>query len=100
MPARSPAGDRPITASLKARIEALQTQLAKLETGERGRGGVGSPGRAKSRYHHVRLVSVAAGVGLLPFAPVDWVDIVDAAPIPLAFDLRATRHRQMIEQAR
>jgi hypothetical protein len=29
-----------------------------------------------------------------------WVDKVDAAPIPLAFDLRATRHRQMIEQVR
>ena len=29
-----------------------------------------------------------------------WVDIVDSAPIPLAFDLRATRHRQMIEQVR
>jgi hypothetical protein len=25
----------------------------------------------------------AAGVRLLPFAPFDWVDIVDAAPIPV-----------------
>ena len=30
----------------------------------------------------------------------DWVDIVHAAPIPLAFDLRATRRCQMIEQVR
>jgi Histidine kinase-, DNA gyrase B-, and HSP90-like ATPase len=30
----------------------------------------------------------------------DWVDIVYAAPIPLAFDLRATRRCQMIEQVR
>jgi hypothetical protein len=37
---------------------------------------------------------------LLPFAPVDWVDIVDAAPIPLAFDPRAPRHRQMVEESR
>jgi hypothetical protein len=42
--------------------------------------------------------AVAAGIGLLPFAPADWADIVDAATIPLAFDLLATRHRQMIEQ--
>jgi hypothetical protein len=41
-----------------------------------------------------------ARVRVLPFAPFDWIDIVDAAPIPLAFDLRATRHRQMIEQVR
>jgi hypothetical protein len=31
MPARSPAGHHPVTASLKARIEALQAELAKLE---------------------------------------------------------------------
>jgi hypothetical protein len=42
--------------------------------------------------------AVAAGIGLLPFAPADWADIVDAATIPLAFDRLATRHRQMIEQ--
>ena len=31
MPARSPAGDHPITATLKARVEALQAELAKVE---------------------------------------------------------------------
>jgi hypothetical protein len=31
MPARSPAGDRAITATLKARVEALQAELAKVE---------------------------------------------------------------------
>jgi chromosome segregation ATPase len=31
MPARSPAGDRPITATLKARVEALQAELTKIE---------------------------------------------------------------------
>jgi chromosome segregation ATPase len=31
MPARSPAGDRPITATLKVRVEALQAELAKIE---------------------------------------------------------------------
>jgi chromosome segregation ATPase len=31
MPARSPAGDRPITATLKAQVEALQADLAKVE---------------------------------------------------------------------
>ena len=36
----------------------------------------------------------------LPFEPFNWVDIVHAAPIPLAFDLRATRRCQMIEQVR
>jgi hypothetical protein len=35
---------------------------------------------------------------LLPFAPVDWVDIVDAAPIPAGVNFGATRHRQVIEQ--
>ena len=45
-------------------------------------------------------MTVAARVRLLAFAPFDWIDIVDAAPIPLAFDLRATRHRQIIEQVR
>jgi hypothetical protein len=46
------------------------------------------------------VTATQRGYGCLPFAPVDWVSIVDAAPIPLAFDLRATRHRQMIEQVR
>jgi len=32
MPARSPAGQHPITAALKARIEVLEAELAKLET--------------------------------------------------------------------
>ena len=31
MPARSPAGDHPITATLKARVETLQAELIKLE---------------------------------------------------------------------
>src|SRR5947208_11565862 len=31
MPARSPAGHHPITASLKARVETLQAELAKVE---------------------------------------------------------------------
>ena len=31
MPARSPPGDHPITATLKARVEALQAELAKVE---------------------------------------------------------------------
>jgi hypothetical protein len=31
MPARSPAGDRAITATLKVRVEALQAELAKVE---------------------------------------------------------------------
>jgi hypothetical protein len=35
--------------------------------------------------------AVAAGIGLLPFAPADWADIVDAATIPLAFDLRGLK---------
>jgi hypothetical protein len=30
-PARSPAGDHPITATVKARVEALQAELMKLE---------------------------------------------------------------------
>jgi hypothetical protein len=32
------------------------------------------------------------------FAPIDWVNIVDAAPIPVGVNFGATRHRQMIEQ--
>jgi hypothetical protein len=36
--------------------------------------------------------------GLLSFAPVDWVDIVDAAPIPLRVNFGATTQRQVIEQ--
>jgi hypothetical protein len=35
---------------------------------------------------------------LLPLAPVDWDDIVDAAPIPVGVNFGATRHRQVIEQ--
>jgi hypothetical protein len=35
---------------------------------------------------------------LLPFAAFDWVDAVDAATIPLAFDLRATRHRETVQE--
>jgi hypothetical protein len=31
MPARSPAGDRPVTATLTAHVEALQAELAKVE---------------------------------------------------------------------
>ena len=31
MPARSPAGDRPITSTLKVRVGALQSELAKVE---------------------------------------------------------------------
>jgi hypothetical protein len=31
MPARSPAGDHPITATLEAHVEALQVKLAKVE---------------------------------------------------------------------
>ena len=53
-----------------------------------------------SRQADAGLVTVAAGVGLLPFAPVDWIDIVDAAPAPLATDFQATQRRQMIEQVR
>ena len=41
-----------------------------------------------------------SGLRLLPFAPIDWVEIVDAAPIPLAFDPRAPRNRQMVEEGR
>jgi hypothetical protein len=81
-PTRSPAGDHPITATLKVRVEALQGPNARRPTSStellsaRGLG-------PESRYHRVRagLVTVAAGVRLLPFAPLDWVDIVDAAPI-------------------
>jgi hypothetical protein len=51
-----------------------------------------------SRQADAGLVTVAAGVRLLPFAPVDWVDIVYAAPIPVGVNFGATRHRQMIEQ--
>jgi hypothetical protein len=36
MPARSPAGDRPITTTLKARVEALQAELAKVEASAAG----------------------------------------------------------------
>jgi hypothetical protein len=36
MPARSPAGDRAITATFKARVEALQAELAKLEASAAG----------------------------------------------------------------
>jgi hypothetical protein len=36
MHARSPAGDRPITATLKARVEALHTELAKVEASAAG----------------------------------------------------------------
>jgi hypothetical protein len=68
----------------------------------RGRGGVGLRGRGKiplpSRQADAGFVTVAAGVRLLPFATFDWIDIVDAAPIPLGVNLGATRHRQMIEQ--
>ena len=49
-------------------------------------------GRGKGSF-----VTSTRAHGLLAFAPFDWLDIVDAAPIPLAFDLRATPHRQMIE---
>jgi hypothetical protein len=34
----------------------------------------------------------------LQFPPFDWVDIVDAAPIPVGVNFGATRHRQIIEQ--
>jgi hypothetical protein len=51
-----------------------------------------------SRQADAGLVTVAAGVRLLPFAPVDWVDTVYAAPIPVGVNFGATRHRQMIEQ--
>jgi hypothetical protein len=54
------------------------------------------PGRGKiplsSRHADAALITVAAGVRLLPFAPVDWVDIVDAAPIPVGVNFGATRH--------
>jgi hypothetical protein len=67
-----------------------------------GRGGVGLRGRGKIplplRQADAGFVTVAAGVRLLPFAPVDWVDIVDAAPIPVGVNFGATRPRQMIEQ--
>jgi hypothetical protein len=36
MPARSPAGDRPITAALKIRVEALQAELAKVKASAGG----------------------------------------------------------------
>jgi hypothetical protein len=36
MPARSPAGDRAITATLKARVEALQAERAKVEASAAG----------------------------------------------------------------
>jgi hypothetical protein len=36
MPARSPTGDRAITATLKARVEALQAELAKIEASAAG----------------------------------------------------------------
>ena len=36
-PARSPAGDHPITVPLKARVEALQAELVKLERIAAGR---------------------------------------------------------------
>jgi hypothetical protein len=36
MPARSPAGGHPITAALKARVEALQAELAKVEASAAG----------------------------------------------------------------
>jgi len=36
MPKRSPAGDHPVTASLKARIEELEMQLAKAEAAASG----------------------------------------------------------------
>ena len=58
------------------------------------------------RFHQVQTLSVSAALCsikrehayLLPFAPFDWVDIVDAAPIPVGVNFGATRHRQMIEQ--
>jgi hypothetical protein len=60
--------------------------------------GVGGKIPISSRQADAALVSVAAGIRLLPFAPADWVDIVDAAPIPVGVNFGATRHRQMIEQ--
>jgi hypothetical protein len=36
MPARSPAGHHPVTATFKARVEALQTELAKVEAAAAG----------------------------------------------------------------
>jgi hypothetical protein len=33
-------------------------------------------------------------------APINWVDVIDATPIPLVLDLRTIRHRQMIQQVR
>jgi hypothetical protein len=42
----------------------------------------------------------AAASDPLSFERFDWIDIVDAAPIPLAFDFRAPRQRQMIQQVR
>jgi hypothetical protein len=67
---------------------------------ERGRGGVGSRGRGLVTIHLRRMACDHAGGWLLPFAPFDWVDIVDAAPIPVGVKFGATRHRQMIEQVR
>ena len=39
MPARSPAGDHPITATFKARVETLQAELAKVEAAAVGHRG-------------------------------------------------------------
>jgi hypothetical protein len=43
-------------------------------------------------------VTSTRAYGLLAFAPVDWVDIVDAAPIPAGVNFGATRDRQTVEQ--
>ena len=119
MSTRSPAGDRPITATLARvrdvaagagqgeasvhghradfdRERAQADQLNGAVVGSRVRGRI----RLSSRQADAGLVCVAAGVRLLPFAPVDWVYVADAAPILLATDFQATRHRQIIEQVR
>jgi len=43
-------------------------------------------------------VTSTRAYGLLAFAPFDWIDIVDAAPIPVGVNFGVTRRRQMIEQ--
>jgi hypothetical protein len=69
-----------IPAATKEAAGRLDGELSALRRGGvclRGRGKIQLP----SRPADAGLVTVAAGVRLLPFAPVDWVDIVDAAPI-------------------
>jgi hypothetical protein len=54
--------------------------------------------RLQGREGKGSFVTSTRAYRLLAFAPFDWIDKVDAAPIPVGVNFGATRHRQVIEQ--